>query len=194
MRTTRAAAATIASATSPRPLPPAASRCRSPCSRTAGCARATTSWRIPAAGACAPASPPSPRGRGACPATCRTSADRHQRLGGLVPALDVAPGRLALPVVGDQALLEDRRLGTRVAAVPARAHPELVQRPVDGAAEPRLGSEHAELEVHEVLLEGERALLLRRAVAVGLGPELRDHDRLPQIAGAERVKVGGELP
>src|SRR3954464_7804408 len=62
-----------------------------------GCRRVRT--RKPAeparAGGCPPAAPPSPRGRGACPATCRPSADRHQRLGGLVPALDVAPGRLA---------------------------------------------------------------------------------------------------
>src|SRR5437773_1360314 len=49
-----------------------------------------------------------------------------------VPAVDVRPRRLARPrAVGQQALLEQRRLRPWVAALPAWAHPELVQRPVD---------------------------------------------------------------
>src|ERR671934_902 len=107
--------------------------------------------------------------------------------------LHVEPRGLALAVVCHKALLMQRRRWARVAALPARAHPELVQRPIDRAVKPRLAREDAEVVVHEVLLEGPRALLLRGPVAVGLRAELGDHDRLVRIAGVQRVQVRREL-
>ena len=102
-------------------------------------------------------------------------AERRELLGLRVPAVDVRPRGLARPrPVGEQPLLEQRRLRPRVAALPAGAHPELVERPVDRAAQPRLGRVDAEVVVDEVLLERPRALLLDRAVAVGLRAELAD--------------------
>ena len=105
-----------------------------------------------------------------------------------------APRRLAREVaVAQQALLVQGRRRARVAALPARAHAELVQRPVDRAAQPGLGGVDAEVEVDEVLLEGPGALLLDRAVAVGLRAELRDHQGLVGVALADRVEVGAQL-
>src|SRR4051795_9006176 len=96
----------------------------------------------------------------------RLSTDRDQLRGGRVPVLDVRPRRFLGAVVGDQALLMQRRRRARVAAIPRGPHPELVEGPVDRAAEPRLRREDAEVEVDEVLLEGPGALLLHRAVTV----------------------------
>src|SRR5689334_4077350 len=164
MRTTPAAAATTASRTSPRRPRRVGSRSRSPSSRTSACARVTTSSPILAADGCGRASRWSRRALVAA----AWLADRYELLRGLVPALDLGPGRLAHAVVGDQALLMDRVGRPRVAAVPARPHPELVQRPVDRAAEPWLRADHAELVVDPFVLEGPGALLLSGAVAVGL--------------------------
>src|SRR5438105_368667 len=75
-------------------------------------------------------------------------------------ALYVEPGGLLGAVEeAQQALLVDRRVGMRVAAVPVGPDAELLQRPVDRAAEPRLRRVDPEVEVHEVLLELVRALL-----------------------------------
>src|SRR3954447_4026859 len=160
MRTTPAAAATTASATSRRHRPRAGSRCRSRSSRTSACARRTTSSPIPAGGACAPARRSSPPAR--CGAASRRKGQELWRR--RVPAVHVGPRGLLHPVVRDQALLVERRRGAWVAAVPPWSHPELVQRPVDRAAQPRLRRVHAQVEVDEVLLEGPRALLLDWAV------------------------------
>src|SRR3954452_21004515 len=83
--------------------------------------------------------------------------------------LHLGVGRLELAVELDEALLVDRRIGMRVAAVPVRADAELLQRPVDRAVQPRLRGEDAEVVVDEVVLEGVGALLLDGPVAVGLG-------------------------
>ena len=74
----------------------------------------------------------------------------------------------------------------RVAAVPARPHAELLQRPVDRARQPRLRRVDAEVVAHEVALERVGAALLLGPVAVGLGAELADHQRLRRVAGAQR--------
>src|SRR3954469_9429188 len=95
---------------------------------------------------------------------CLALTDELGRRG--VPVLHVRPRGLLGAVVGDQPLLVQRRRGTRVATVPPWSHPELVERPVDRAAEPGLGRVYAEVVVDEVLLEGPGALLLDRAVAV----------------------------
>ena len=92
----------------------------------------------------------------------------------------------------EQALLVDRRVGPRVAAVPVGPHAELLQGPVHRPAQPRPRAVHAEVVVEEVLLVGVGALLLHRTVAVGLRAELRDEDRLARIAGAHRVEVVGQ--
>src|SRR3954453_12253859 len=201
MRTTEAAAATTASPTSRRPPRRAASRFRAPFSRTRGCVRRRTSWPIRAGAACVSASTSRSASGRACP---RARWPRPGRTGPLVdcraellrlgePALHVGPRRLLHTVVADQALLEQRRQRTRVAALPAGPHPEFVQRPVERAAEPRLGGEDAELEVDPLLLERVRALLLGRAIAVGLRAELGDHDRLVRIALAHGVEGAGGL-
>src|SRR5918998_5669873 len=88
--------------------------------------------------------------------------------------LDVEPRGLLRAVEAQQPLLVDRRVRMRVAAVPVRPHAELLQRPVERAAQPRLGAVHAEVEVHEVPLVLERPLLLDGTRAVGLGAELGD--------------------
>src|SRR5438552_15827691 len=98
--------------------------------------------------------------------TGRAGAASAVQRGAAVPARDVEERRLLVPVEGDQALLVDGGLRPRVAAVPVGPDPELLDRPVDRAAEPGLGRVHAEVEVHEVLLELEGALLFDRTVAV----------------------------
>src|SRR3954447_22975266 len=111
-----------------------------------------------------------------------------------VVAAEVLPRRLAVErAVGQQALLVQRRRGARVAALPARADPELVEGPVDRSAQPRLLRVDPEVVVDEVLLEGPRALLLGRARAVRLGAELRDDDGVVRIAVAHLVEVAREL-
>src|SRR3954449_7276309 len=111
-----------------------------------------------------------------------------------IVAAEVLPRRLAVErAVGQQALLVQRRRGARVAALPARADPKLVEGPVDRAAQPRLLRVDAEVVVDEVLLEGPGALLLGRARTIGLGAELRDDDGVVRIAVAHLVEVAREL-
>ena len=85
----------------------AASRCRSRSSPTSACAPGTTSSPTPAAAACGRASRSSRRARRAAASRPARSRDELRRR--RVPALDVGPGGLAHAVVGDQALLVDRR-------------------------------------------------------------------------------------
>src|SRR4051812_17299027 len=110
----------------------------------------------------------------------------------LVDPLDVGEGGLLDAGHRDQALLVDRRRRPRVAPLPVRAHRELLQRPPDRARQPRLARVDAEVEVREVLLELVGAPLLDRAVAVGLGAGLGDHDGLARIALAHAVEVVAE--
>src|SRR4051794_5175150 len=111
---------------------------------------------------------------------CATAASGARRRADLrraaVDPLHVRERRLADAVERDEALLVDRRVRARVVAVPVRADAELLQGEVDRARQPRLLRVDAEVEVHEVLLEGVRPLLLHWADAVGLGAELADDD------------------
>src|SRR4051794_9608452 len=146
--------------------------------------------RAPARPAPAARAPPGARAGAAAPPRPALAVLLRAR----VVAAEVLPRRLAVErAVGQQALLVQRRRGARVAALPARADPELVEGPVDRSAQPRLLRVDPEVVVDEVLLEGPRALLLGRARAVRLGAELRDDDGVVRIAVAHLVEVAREL-
>src|SRR5215212_965402 len=108
----------------------------------------------------------------------------------VVDLLHVGVRGLVGAVDPDQALLVEGGIRLRVAAIPARADAELLERPVDRAAQPRLFGEDVQVVLDEVLLEPVRALLLRGPVAVGLGTELGHDDRLVRVARVDAVEEG----